>query len=155
MTITRTPGHADGQTEDAGVWAVRFVEESMAAQLALRSAFANVFVGDFGRVAQSNRGEMQIVSVGADNNRVRSKCFDTVDAVGKGQFIQVAIGPTNHEQVGFVLVLRRAPATAGSVEQIVADESILKRIAGRLRQTVIIPGRRLVTAIVEAVQRNS
>src|ERR1043166_3696494 len=112
----------------------------MAAQFTLRSALANVFVGDFRRLTQPNRSEMQIVSIRADNDRVRSKCFDAVDAVGDGQFIQVAVSPTNNEQVGFVLGLRRAPAAPGSVQQIVTDESILKRIAGRLWQTVIIPG---------------
>src|SRR2546425_5621045 len=127
----------------------------MTAQFALRSALANVFVGDFGRLTKPNRSEVQIVSVGADNDRVGSERFDAVDAVGNGQFIQVTIGPMNDEQVGFVLVLRRPPATAGSVEQIVTNESVLKRIAGRLWQTVIIPRRRVVTAIVEAIERDA
>src|SRR5258708_743981 len=119
----------------------------MAAQLALRSAFANVFVGDFRRIAEPNCTKVQIVSVCADYDRVGSKPFDAVDAMRDSQFIQVTIGPTNNEQVGFVFVLRRAPTAAGSVQQIVTDESILKRIAGRLWQTVIIPGRRVVSSI--------
>src|SRR2546421_4135463 len=112
----------------------------MTAQFALRSALANVLVGDFGRLTEPNRGEVQIVSISADNDRVGSKCFDAVDTVGHRQFIQVTVGPMNNEQVGFVPVLRRPPTAAGSVEQIVTNKSILKRIAGRLRQTVIIPG---------------
>src|SRR5438552_4975944 len=107
----------------------------MTAQFALRSTLANVLVGDFGRLTEPNRGEVQIVSISADNDRVGSKCFDAVDTVGQRQFIQVAVGPMNNEQVGFVLVLRRAPAAARSVQKIVTHESVLKRIAGRLRQT--------------------
>ena len=150
MSITGTPGYANRQSEDARAGAVRLVEKTVTAELALRSALANVFVSYLRGLPKPNCSKVQIVPISTDNDRVWAQSFNPIDTVGNCQLIDLSIGPSNCIQVWFGFVLRSSPPTAGAVKQVIADEAVLKSIARRFRQAVIIPGWRGVAAVVKA-----
>src|SRR5437879_2066845 len=65
----------------------------------------------------------------------------------------ISVGKANGVQARLLVCLRRAPATAGSVEEIIADKAILKGVTRSLWQRMVAPGRSLITAIVEERKR--
>src|SRR5262245_13487644 len=70
MPVPRAPAKAYWQAKGARIFAVRFVEESVTAKLALRSVPLGESVDELGRFFQPHRSEVQVGSVGTYNHRV-------------------------------------------------------------------------------------
>src|SRR5260370_14858993 len=95
VAIARAGGHADRQAKHSRVSRVGFVEESVAAQLALRRAFADVLIRGCGQIAKAHCGEMQVLAVRAYYDGVRAHLLYPVGSMRERERIQVAIRPTH------------------------------------------------------------
>src|SRR5882672_12574142 len=109
----------------------------MTAQLALRSALARITIRDCGRVVETNRAEMQVSPVRSHYDRGRAHLLDTIHSMVQQNLVRLAAGPGDYEQAGMILVLRRSPAAAGAIQEMIGDESVLERVAGRFWKLAI------------------
>ena len=79
-----------------------------------------------------------------------------IDAVVHLQLAGVAVGEAHGVETRLFVIARCAPTAAGSVEQVVADEAILKSVtAARCRQRVIAPRRSIVSAVIKERERHA
>src|SRR6266536_1340995 len=98
MSITRASRHADRQAQHTGIRSIRFVKESLTAQLSLRGIFADVFVCNFRRPAETYASEVQVLSIRADDNCVLTQCLDSIYTMCHGEFAYISIRPAHRIQ---------------------------------------------------------
>src|ERR1043166_2376939 len=99
---------------------------------------------------------MQVRAISADDHCVRTHLLDAVHSMRQRPLMRVAASPVNDEQIRLVRLLRWiTPAAAGAVDQIVSNETILKRVALRFRQSSITRRRDNLASIGERHDRNS
>src|SRR5215471_4512858 len=113
MHVSRPPGHADRQSQHSRVRAIRFVKESMTAQLTLGGSFAHVVAGDFRLAAEPYRSKVKVGPAGAYYHRVRSQLFNSVYSVVKAKLVRgasVTFSPTYRVEIRPLDFLLVSPA---------------------------------------------
>src|SRR5689334_21307985 len=111
----------------------------MTTQLTLRSFFPRVARNDLRPLAQAQRREVQILAVSPDDYRIGTHLLDAIDTVRQRHLMRVTSSPINDKQIRLVRLFRWVtPATARAVDQIITNETILKRVTFRFRESSVI-----------------
>src|SRR4051812_10531081 len=155
MLVAGTPRHANRQAERAGVRPIRFIEEAVTAQLALRRTFACIGLCDCGTFAELNACKVQVLAVSSHDQRATAQHLYAIYAVREFQLGKITLSPAHSIEARSLSLLRRAPTAASAVEQIVADKAILESVAFRFGKFLIPLGGHGLAAVREAIKRHA
>src|SRR5262245_4928345 len=134
MPVAGTTAPADREAEQSGVRPFRFVKEAVAAQLTLGCAFPRVAAHYGGPLSEPYAREMQIIPISSDDYRAGTHRFDPVNSMLQRKLGGSAARPWRHLQARPLRILRRSPAAAGAVQQVIAVATVLESIPFRHRQ---------------------
>src|SRR5205823_1142870 len=95
VAITGPAGKTDRQAEGSGIFSTRLIEKSLAAQLSLRRVFSQIATRDRGRITETHRREMQILSIRSNHNGVSSHLFYAVGPMGKRELVIRTVAPAD------------------------------------------------------------
>src|ERR1041385_4470844 len=105
MFVSCPSGHTDRQTKHARILTVGFVEETMTAQLALRCIRPRVTRNDLRPLSKTQGREVEVLSISADNDCIRTHLLDSIHTVRQCHALRVAATPIHDEEIRGVRVL--------------------------------------------------
>src|SRR4029077_11489335 len=112
-----------GKPDETFLFALRPVEEPVAARLALRGVRPRVAIRRFRRSrAEAQAREVKVAPVAADRDRVAAERFDAIHTVHERNLVHRHVrGIAHRVHLGFGRLTRSAPARAGAIDEVLPD----------------------------------